>query len=83
MKRRIRTRLRAARELRGYTQKELATRAGLSASYLATLERGDNEPTLPKARRLAAALDVTVDELWPNHDIKATALDGKAGNQSS
>jgi transcriptional regulator with XRE-family HTH domain len=50
---------------RGKTQQEAATEADISMSYLAKLERGESDPTIAVARRLAEVLGATVDELWP------------------
>jgi transcriptional regulator with XRE-family HTH domain len=52
--------LRAALTL---SQTELATRAGLSRTYLARVELGQQEPTLGTIDRLAQALHVTPGEL--------------------
>jgi DNA-binding XRE family transcriptional regulator len=46
-------------------QVEAANRACVSQSYWGSVERGESVPTLPVARRIAATLGMTVDELWP------------------
>jgi DNA-binding XRE family transcriptional regulator len=46
-------------------QVEAANRASVSQSYWGSVERGESVPTLPVARRIAATLGMTVDELWP------------------
>ncbi len=52
------------RQWRGMEQKELARLAGMSASHLNRIERGVlTNPTPRTVRRLAYALDVTVDHL--------------------
>lgn len=56
-------RLRALREAAGLSVAELATAAGLTRQAVSKLERGHREPALETARRLAAALGVTIDEL--------------------
>jgi transcriptional regulator with XRE-family HTH domain len=56
-------RIKDLRSRRGYSQEELAERSGLS---LRTIQRIENDETEPRGNtliRLAAALDVTVDEL--------------------
>lgn len=51
------------RKAQALTKRELAQRAGLSASYLTELESG-TKPGGPKAvRALAAALEVDLDRL--------------------
>jgi transcriptional regulator with XRE-family HTH domain len=59
----FRERLRAARELRGMNQSELANQAKLPASSIAHFEAGARKPSFDNLRRLAAALKVTTDYL--------------------
>jgi transcriptional regulator with XRE-family HTH domain len=47
------------------TQRQLATRSGLSAGYLALLEKGTSEPPpLKTCKRLAVALGIDWNEAW-------------------
>src|SRR4051812_541684 len=55
--------LRKAREDKGLTQAELATRAGFQPSAIAHFEAGRRSPSLDNLRRLADALVVTLDYL--------------------
>ena len=57
--------LRQAREAAGRTQQETAVAAEIALSYYQRLEAGGSMPGLPIARAIAAALDSTVDTLWP------------------
>jgi transcriptional regulator with XRE-family HTH domain len=50
--------LREKRNAKGFTQEELAFRAGMSGPYLSDLERGRNNPSLSMLVDLAQALDV-------------------------
>jgi transcriptional regulator with XRE-family HTH domain len=56
-------RLKALRKERGWTQPDLARRAGLSAGYIARLETGRHDPKLSTLVRLAKALRRPVTEL--------------------
>jgi transcriptional regulator with XRE-family HTH domain len=56
-------RLRTLREARGWTQAQLAERAGLTREYVGRLEGGRQDPRLSVVRRLAKALGVTVNDL--------------------
>jgi transcriptional regulator with XRE-family HTH domain len=55
--------VRRHRERRGLTQEELAERAGISATYVGFIERGDSVPTLTIILQIAAALELRVAEL--------------------
>lgn len=58
---------RRVRELRhklGYSQEELADRAGMHWTYLGGIERGERNPTLANIGRLADALDISLAELF-------------------
>lgn len=51
------------RELRGWTQQQLATASGVPRATVATLESGSANPTLGVLTKIRAALGVTLDEL--------------------
>ncbi|RJO74286.1 MAG: XRE family transcriptional regulator [Myxococcales bacterium] len=52
-------RIRSLRKSRDWSQIDLAHHAGLSASYLAEIERGGRNPTLETIINVAAALNVS------------------------
>ncbi|MBP7648786.1 helix-turn-helix transcriptional regulator [Phenylobacterium sp.] len=56
-------RLRAARDLRGMNQGDLARKTGLPASSIAHFEAGGRKPSFENLRRLATQLNVTTDYL--------------------
>ena len=56
-------RLRAARDLRGYSQGALGDRAKMPPSSIAHFEGGSRKPSFDTLRRLATALEVTTDYL--------------------
>jgi transcriptional regulator with XRE-family HTH domain len=55
--------LRQAREARSFTQRALASKAGVGEKYLSRLERGLATPSVLVALRLARALGVGLDHL--------------------
>jgi transcriptional regulator with XRE-family HTH domain len=57
-------RLRAIRQLRRKTLKEIAGGAGISESFLSQLERGRANATVATLQRLAAALGIEVSDLF-------------------
>jgi transcriptional regulator with XRE-family HTH domain len=50
------------------TQAELAEAAGISQVQISRYENGRRTPRLSSARRIAAALDATVDQVFPGPD---------------
>jgi len=55
--------MRAWRESRGLTQEALAEQAGVSAPYVSQIESGKRVGALRTLRRIAAVLEVPLDEL--------------------
>ena len=66
-------RLRAIRHLRRATLKAVAERAGLSESFLSQIERGKASASVASLTRIAAALGVTVADLFEPHAARADA----------
>ena len=60
------TNLRALRAARGFTQSEVARRAGISQVMLSKYERGVAAPNLHRIDLLANALGVTTPQLIAN-----------------
>lgn len=56
-------RLRSLRRDRNLTQEDVASRAGISDTYVSKIERGGNTVPLSTLRRLAEALDAAPEEL--------------------
>ena len=59
----FKTRLREARQLRGFSQADLASRAGLPPASMSHFESGPRKPSFDNLKALATALDVTTDYL--------------------
>jgi DNA-binding XRE family transcriptional regulator len=57
--------VRAWREYRGMTAQALAESSGIAKSYLSQIETGKRDGTLDTMAKLAAALNVLVDDLLP------------------
>ena len=58
------TRLRLARQARGFSQQQLAGMAGVSRQAVSAVESGQSDPSLRVALALAQALGLTVEELF-------------------
>ncbi len=56
--------VRARREELGLTQEDLADRAGIHRTYLSDIERGTRNVSLVNIERVAAALVVTMSDLF-------------------
>jgi putative transcriptional regulator len=62
------SRLRLWRVALGFTQAQLAQRAGIARITVGALERHENSPNLATAHALAEALGVEVADLFPNDE---------------
>lgn len=69
-------RLKAARELRQWSQGELAGRAEMPPSSIAHFESGSRKPSFDTLRRLANSLEVTTDYLLGRVDAPGLAEAG-------
>ncbi|MUV36912.1 HTH-type transcriptional regulator SinR [Lentibacillus sp. JNUCC-1] len=64
------------RKQKGYTLSELAKRAGVSKSYLSTIERNINQnPSFHIIQKIAVALNVDVNTLFGNQRHNQLTLD--------
>ena len=61
--------LRALRKQRGFSQEELAHRAGLDRTYISDIERGNRNPGIKNVARIAKALGITTAELCKGVDL--------------
>jgi len=64
-------RLLALRKKRGWSQPELGKKAGTSGAIIGRYERGEITPSIGVARKLAEALDVTLDYLVGENELSA------------
>lgn len=51
------------REEKGLSQIELAKRSGVSQPFISQIEKGERVPSVFIAKKIAVALDKTVDEM--------------------
>jgi transcriptional regulator with XRE-family HTH domain len=65
---RLGTRLRELRDARELTQEELGERAGCTWHYVSSIERGRKGATTDTLAAIAAALDITLSELFVGVD---------------
>ncbi|MEL6413687.1 MAG: helix-turn-helix transcriptional regulator [Pseudomonadota bacterium] len=64
IRKRFGKRVKALREAKGWSQEELADRAGMHQTYISAVERAVRNPTLTVIERIAKALKVPVPELF-------------------
>ena len=62
-KKAIKQRILALREKRGWTQVQLAEKAGITPAAVCQIEKGDRIPTIPVLYRIAQVLRVSLDYL--------------------
>ena len=55
--------IRAWRDYFGMTQQELARRAGMTQPALARLEKSDSKPRISTLKKIASAMDITLEQL--------------------
>jgi len=68
----FRVKLKIAREANGFTQSQLAERAGLSLDGIRALEQGLRRPSADTVRRLAIALQISIGKLLSVPSIDPT-----------
>jgi transcriptional regulator with XRE-family HTH domain len=64
LKKKLGGRIRLFREAAGLTQEQLAERADISVNFAGTTERGQEIPSVQTCGRIAAALGVSLHELF-------------------
>jgi XRE family transcriptional regulator, regulator of sulfur utilization len=74
-------RVRALREARGLSLRDLALRSGVSAPMLSQVERGETSPTLSVAQRIAAGLDLPLSTLLRLDERQHVAIVRKAARR--
>lgn len=61
----VKNKIKEIRKQKGFTQEEVAKKAGISANYFAKIERGTINTTIKKASQIAKALGVDVSDIFP------------------
>ena len=59
-------RIRELRQERGFSQEQLALKAGLDRSYIGGVERGERNVAILNIKKIADALDLSIGEVWNN-----------------
>ena len=67
------------REARGWSQEQLAERAGLNRSYIGEIERGTSIASIVTVDKLARALDVSMERLLTFATQRHGAADRRLG----
>lgn len=67
--------LRKRRTARGWSQTELALRAGMDRNYLSLIELGRNSPSVRMLLRLCQALDVSAAEVMADTERRLAVLE--------
>lgn len=64
IRRRVGLNMKRLRQGKGWSQEELADRAGLHRTYVSGLERGVRNPTVTVIEKLAKGLEAQIAELF-------------------
>src|SRR5438034_9053954 len=67
-------RIRTLRVANGATLRELASRAGVTESFLSQVERGVASPSIASVQRIARALDTSIAELFAADESAGTVV---------
>jgi transcriptional regulator with XRE-family HTH domain len=67
----VTNRLRQLRRAQGIALYGLAVKASVSPTIVSMIERFDYKPGKPVRKRLAVALDVPLEAIWPNKETEA------------
>jgi len=67
-------RLKSIRTQLGLSQRKLAKKAGLSPSLIAQIELGQKQPSWHTADKIAAALGVPLEEIFPQFANRKSPL---------
>lgn len=70
-------RIRDLRKIKGWSQEELAHRAGLHWTYVGQVERGKRNIAIVNIAKLANALNVNLSEMFSAFNQRATTRRGK------
>ncbi|MGR6544846.1 helix-turn-helix domain-containing protein [Paenibacillus tundrae] len=65
-------RIRTLRHQRGLSQEKLALKADITPSYMGQVERGERGATIDTLEKIAASLDITLEELFSFEKDDAT-----------
>lgn len=57
-------RVRELRKQKGYSQEELADKAGLHRTYIGSIERGEQNVSIDNIGKIAKSLGVKINELF-------------------
>ena len=68
-------RIKSLRQSRRMTQEELAEKMGISAKYLSSIERGQENPTLDTMIKLSDSLRIELEEVFTvSHEVSDPKL---------
>jgi DNA-binding XRE family transcriptional regulator len=68
----IQTQIADNRRRAGKSQADVAGEVGIGRTHFSQIERGEVLPSVLLARRIAEALDCTIDDLWPQNAGEAS-----------
>lgn len=65
--------VREARKKKGFSQEELSFESGFDRTYISFIERGKRNPSLTTIYKIAEALKVEADSIFPSVDCSSNS----------
>ncbi|WP_028549999.1 helix-turn-helix domain-containing protein [Paenibacillus sp. UNC451MF] len=72
--------IRLIRQKSGLSQEQLALLSNMNTSYIGQIERGEKNPTVRTLEKIAAALEISITDLFSSSDSPKTS-DSRSQNQ--
>ena len=79
----VHDKIRTMRELRHWSQEEMAARLSMSTNGYAKLERGETRLNIPKLEQIAGVLDVDLNDLMSVSERSVICLFNESGSHSN
>ena len=66
----IHKKIKQARNVKGWTQEEIAEKLNITANAYGAIERGESHPTIPKLQKLCEVFEIELSELLESEETQ-------------